>query len=732
MKHLSRDGRCHWLWTSLSVVLLSVATPTASAQSFGAFAPPQQLCADRVDTIHFGFGKQNDVVVNVPHTSLNHAAVSFLPDGTPCSPYGCSYRSALTFNDFANDARIRSANDIEYVRLNMEHSYMADIYINITCPNGQKAVLMRFGGDATSNCHDAIPSSAHEWLDGNNVAEDTFLGQAYDDEDDSEPCNARSSSNRPGVGWNYCWSSNTTSGYRYASGDGIIYRSGHAHGGRLDSSHVASHSNFYHPDQSFSTLTGCPLNGTWYIEVVDGYKHDNGYIFDWELSLAPDLLPTTCRYASHSIDHEWANRLNDTTFTILVPPTLQRDTTIDLRFIITTTCGDTIEQHTQATVSLPRTTQLLDTVVENQLPVRAFRRLLFYSDTDTTLHYTSSGGCDSSVNYQLKVWRNVVQQFDTSVCSGFSSILWRGQHFSRTTDTTLHLATSHLADSTVRLIFSVFPSYDMSIDTGICEGDYFLLGTERITTAGQYTAHLTTAAGCDSLVGLRIWLYPNYADTLPDTTCRSTGTYFEGTFYNTRGLHPHHLLTSHGCDSLRCLSLTVWGENLRAAAFISPQTATLEEPILHFANQSTEAQSVWWQVGTLTTMKEQFEVPFPEGENSLDVMLVATDSNGCTDTFSTIVYVDRSTLYTPNAFTPSLDQNNRWAPVANDMTSIEVWVYDRMGALVYHHAGADIAWDGTSHGQSCPQGIYTYRVEYSRRLYPNEKKAAIGTITLLK
>ncbi|MCR4873711.1 MAG: hypothetical protein K5885_09240, partial [Bacteroidales bacterium] len=40
----------------------------------------------------------------------------------------------------------------------------------------------------------------------------------------------------------------------------------------------------YHPDEPFSSLIGCPINGVWKIEIVNGYyTDDNGYLFDWEI-----------------------------------------------------------------------------------------------------------------------------------------------------------------------------------------------------------------------------------------------------------------------------------------------------------------------------------------------------------------------------------------------------------------------------------------------------------------
>jgi hypothetical protein len=38
-------------------------------------------------------------------------------------------------------------------------------------------------------------------------------------------------------------------------------------------------------------LNGCPLNGTWSIEICDSWGSDNGFIFDWTVNFNPELYP---------------------------------------------------------------------------------------------------------------------------------------------------------------------------------------------------------------------------------------------------------------------------------------------------------------------------------------------------------------------------------------------------------------------------------------------------------
>ena len=104
---------------------------------------PDNLCAGTIDTVSFGYDSDNDISLVLRHASLGQAGRAFLPDGVECGSMGCSYRSTVTFTDFAPTAHISSIQDIKYVRLNIEHSWIGDIYIGITCPNGQKASLMK-------------------------------------------------------------------------------------------------------------------------------------------------------------------------------------------------------------------------------------------------------------------------------------------------------------------------------------------------------------------------------------------------------------------------------------------------------------------------------------------------------------------------------------------------------------------------------------------------------------
>lgn len=181
----------------------------------------------------------------------------------------------------------------------MEHSYLGDLYIRMSCPNGQHATIMKKATPlSTSGCAGQIPEEDRGWQDSTSTKH-AYLGW-YNEVSYSSSCDP--SLNPPGQGWNYCWSSDLTSGYQYACGDGFVYNacnhvyvsnnpySNWNHYNYVDSTTVATMNNVYHPDESFDSLIGCPLNGNWTIEILDGASSDNGYLFDYELVFKEDTV----------------------------------------------------------------------------------------------------------------------------------------------------------------------------------------------------------------------------------------------------------------------------------------------------------------------------------------------------------------------------------------------------------------------------------------------------------
>jgi gliding motility-associated-like protein len=66
-----------------------------------------------------------------------------------------------------------------------------------------------------------------------------------------------------------------------------------------------------------------------------------------------------------------------------------------------------------------------------------------------------------------------------------------------------------------------------------------------------------------------------------------------------------------------------------------------------------------------------------------------------------------SELTLPNTFTPNGDlQNDVWRPIANNIASYALQVFNRYGALVYEQSGPEVEWNGEAPNGPASEGVY--------------------------
>jgi hypothetical protein len=174
--------------------------------------------------------------VDLPSVDLG--GFLYIPDDqTNC------FSDELTFTNFDYGATVTSISDLDYFYINFEHSFMGDITITFICPNGQSIAVHQQGGGGT------------------------FLGEPIDGGNET-------AGDSPGVGYDYYWAPDATLGTwseESAFGSGTLP------------------AGTYQSTQAWDVLLGCPLNGTWTVEICDAWGADDGYIFDWGMAFNPDL-----------------------------------------------------------------------------------------------------------------------------------------------------------------------------------------------------------------------------------------------------------------------------------------------------------------------------------------------------------------------------------------------------------------------------------------------------------
>ncbi|MEM6263326.1 MAG: gliding motility-associated C-terminal domain-containing protein, partial [Bacteroidota bacterium] len=107
---------------------------------------------------------------------------------------------------------------------------------------------------------------------------------------------------------------------------------------------------------------------------------------------------------------------------------------------------------------------------------------------------------------------------------------------------------------------------------------------------------------------------------------------------------------------------------------------------------------------------------------------------GCVNSASTeVVIIDCPiSLFLPNAFTPNNDGHNDWfvIPQRPDVVAYQLTIFNRWGNKLFDAQNPVPGWDGTYKGNSCPEGVYVYHLQYQGIDGAIRRKQ--GTITLIR
>lgn len=241
----------------------------------------------------------------------------------------------------------------------------------------------------------------------------------------------------------------------------------------------------------------------------------------------------------------------------------------------------------QLTIRHSTDTVVYDTIVENQLPY-LFNGVSFNNDTlDASVTISNAAGCDSIIAYSLMVYRNGVSYVDSTVCASELPLAWNHCTFTAAGIQNDTLSDAFGADSIVHMTLHVNPIYHDTVNVTICNNQSYLFEEDSTyTLAGNYTHHLQTEAGCDSLRTLILVVNDTtLGDTVVDVCDRFS--WYDST-YTTSTAAPTHMSTNAmGCDSTTTLHLTV--RHSTASAYFD---TVVENQLPHLFHDSTFADSV--------------------------------------------------------------------------------------------------------------------------------------------
>ena len=160
-------------------------------------------------------------------------------------------------------------------------------------------------------------------------------------------------------------------------------------------------------------------------------------------------------------------------------------------------------------------------------------------------------------NGQFNLSRETV--YDTifaSICNGETYELGT-QTLTSSGEYTEIVEASSGADSVVTLNLTVYPVYRDSIEVEICEGETWSLGSQNLTVSGEYKETFSSVNGCDSSVIVSLKVNATYEHFVEASICEGESYWFGSQMLTNSGEYTKTFETVNGCDSVVNLSLTV-------------------------------------------------------------------------------------------------------------------------------------------------------------------------------
>lgn len=249
--------------------LTRMETVMVSPDSLVSVQNPVQICVNSPQVISVGHSPVNTLQINttvsIQDNPVVYDSATLIPDVGNTG--GVVISLPVTVTAAQPGSTLTSAGELEFVQINMEHSFVGDLEISLECPNGTILLLKSFNQTGGAYMGEPKGGVNHGNFD---CLHDTCFNDPVD--------------NPGGIGYNYRFSMNPvySTMQTYAS-------AGNMPNPPLGVAEMDSSS--YLPEDPFSILEGCPLNGTWTLKVADYWAIDNGWVFNWTLGLNPLLLP---------------------------------------------------------------------------------------------------------------------------------------------------------------------------------------------------------------------------------------------------------------------------------------------------------------------------------------------------------------------------------------------------------------------------------------------------------
>jgi gliding motility-associated-like protein len=165
---------------------------------------------------------------------------------------------------------------------------------------------------------------------------------------------------------------------------------------------------------------------------------------------------------------------------------------------------------------------------------------------------------------------------------------------------------------------------------------------------------------------------------------------------------------------------------------------TIFETRVKMSDKSVDATAWEWIANQATPGMSSLQNPefhFPQVEGFYPINLKVTSPLGCWDTITVLLNIQSDILfYAPNAFTPDNDEHNptwKFAVAGMDLTSFELYVYNRWGEVVWQTYDPNAEWDGTYKGRLLESGSYNWRAKF-KKFGKEDFQTTTGNVAIIR
>ncbi|WNJ20615.1 T9SS type A sorting domain-containing protein [Pontibacter sp. G13] len=220
-------------------------------------------------------------------------------------------------------------------------------------------------------------------------------------------------------------------------------------------------------------------------------------------------------------------------------------------------CDSTVELTLTVNPTFSGTDEV--TICDQELPY-SYGDSSFSEGGEYSVVFSSEKGCDSTISLTLNVNTSLSSKDTVEICTDETPYTFGTQSLTSTGVYDETFTSSAGCDSSVQLFLTVLQSFQKSDSKTICDSELpFQFGTQSLTSAGQYMETFTSAGGCDSIVTLQLTVNPTFDDKDTVRLCADELPYTFGTQSLTQAGDYNEIFTSKdGCDSAVALNLIIW------------------------------------------------------------------------------------------------------------------------------------------------------------------------------